>query len=344
MTVFVIMYVLMILSWAMSLSLSQQKRSMVICITAFLVLWLIQTFRAYDIGVDIPGYINGFLRANYPIKSETEIGYYAFINILRSVTDNPTIFLSIISATFLLPLTFILRKFSAIPILSFIIIASFVLYIFSFSALRQTMAIGITTLSYYFIYKKKILPHYLLVYLATLFHSSAVIFVIAYPLCNYAKISKKAYCYIFTVFIICLFSLKSIVIWLLPMIFENDTYLNYIDEDAGMAYNLAILIFLFFIFTFFNRKPTQNDLNFQKLVFCAMMCQCLGLISPVAPRVGFYFFVYIALALPNTVYSIRAMNIRNLAGISLSLFMIYFFFSKYTNGYLNVIPYSFVWD
>lgn len=350
MGVFVLMYIIIFFVWFFSEAFPKKNRNTIICIICCTILWSIQAFRAYSVGTDLVGYIPLFSSSGYRgfDLDSTEIGYSYFnVFICRYISQDPTVFLSFVSAALLIPVSIIFRNYSKIPALSYIILASFVIYIFSFSALRQAVAIGVTTLSYIFVEKKKLLPFLGLVFFASLFHASAVIFVIVYPLCNWINMTTKKYILSCCIGGVLLFSLKSILNYIISLIFADnqERYMGYYEDNVAAAYNLAILIFLFFLSTFLVKNPTKTDLNMRVIIFIGFWCQCLGLISPVAPRIGFYFFVFIGVVLANVVaeFSVIRQN-RVLASIGLSLFMVWFFFSRYTNGYLDVIPYKFIWE
>ncbi len=350
MGVFIGMYIILFLVWLFSGAYPPKIRNTIICVICCTILWSIQAFRGLSVGTDLVNYIPFFISSDSLVydSESVEIGYFYFnVWINKYISVDPSVFLAIVSAVFLIPVSVIFKKYSKIPALSFIILASFVIYIFSFSALRQTIAIGITTLSYIYVEKKKVVPFVAMVLFATLFHASAIIFVLVYPLCNWINMTVKRYILSCCVGLVLLFTLKSVLDFILPYIFADthERYMGYYSNEVEAAYNLAILIFIFFLTTFLVKKPNKTDLNMRMIIFLGFWCQCLGLISQSAPRIGFYFFVFIGIVLANVVAEFsRNKENRLLASLGLSIFMVWFFFSKYTNGYLEVIPYSFIWD
>ena len=303
MAIFYLMYLFLLGGWYFSNQLAERQRRIFICATSFLVLWLIQSLRALTVGRDLINYIPFFLSTDYKEVSENiEIGYLYFNRFIYNyITTDPHVFLSIVSACILLPFTIVVKKYSKIPALSFIIFASFVIYIFSFSALRQSIAIGLTTLSYIFVEEKKLLPFLLLVFIASTIHTSAIIFIIVYPCCNYINLNKKTYIILTISLIFLISSLKSVIQIILPFIFSEGKYDSYIETNASPAYNLLILIVLFYIASFFIKRPDTTDKNMRFFLFLSVACQSLGLISPAAPRIGFYFFIFIGIALTNII-------------------------------------------
>ena len=199
----------------------------------------------------------------------------------------------------------------------------------------------------YFVEKKKILPFIALVFLATTFHSSAIIFLIVYPLCNFIKPSKKLYAAFIIGLIIGLIiiadSLSYYLKITLPLIFPEGDYEEYVDNNKVASYSLLILITIFFLLSFLIKKPTKTDLNLRVLLILSVLCQSLGLISLQAPRVGFYFFIFIGIALANILKEGNFVYRDKIIGeIALTLFMIFFFYINYSGGYLDVVPYKFM--
>lgn len=347
MEVFILMYIALLLIWALSNVFKVPKRKWFVCLSSFFVLWLIQALRDVSIGTDLVSYLPTFNRSlAIDPDQELEKGFYIFNYLINAnITKSENVYLAIISLVFLLPVTFIIGQFSKNPALSFIIFASFVIYIFSFSALRQSIAIGLTTLSYYFVSNRKLVPSIGLVLLASTFHSSAIIFLIIYPLCNYVHFTKTVYLIASISMAVLVMSLSSVLDVLLPLLFEDGHYASYYAEETAPAYNLLILLCFFFLITFLVKKLDKTARNMRLMLFLSACCQTLGLISPVAPRVGFYFFAFVGIALANLTVDWKTSTInKNILECGIASFMIFFFFYNYTGGYLEVMPYKFFWE
>lgn len=347
MTIFVILYIYLLSIWGLSLGIRERNRHIFICICSCLAIWLIQALRDFTIGTDVENYINAFSKAELiGDENQTEIGFLKFNYFIHKyLTDSGQAYLAVVSGIFILSYSIVVYKFSQVPSLSYVILVSFVIYIFSFSALRQICAMSITTFSFIYIYKKNLLSFLICTALASLFHSSAIIFIIAYPLCNYVKLTKSFYIYSFIIIACSISYFKQIITFAITLIFAESQYDSYLEANSAPAYNLAILIFLFFLFTFLNKNPTRLDKQMQLMLFLSFSFQCLGLISPVIPRLGFYFFIFISIALSNiTIGFSNLKTSQHISQMAISSFMIWFFFRTYSNGYLNVIPYKFMWE
>lgn len=348
MDVFVFMYICLFFLWAISGECQKKKNRIIICIASFLVIWLIQALRDVSIGTDLKAYIPFFesgsrrLLTDYS-ENRMEYGYQLYSNfIAQYVTTDSNIFLAITSAVLLVPISYIIGKYSKSPALSFIIFTSFIVYHFTFSGLRQAIAIGFTFYSYKYIVEKKLIKFLALIITAFFFHNSAIIFIVAYPMCNWCKLTKTKYLIVGLASLLGLFLIRSIAAFALELIFSDGRYDNYLKADYSGAYMLLILLIIFFLFTFIE-KGEEID-NYRKLLFCAVLSQSLGLISPSATRIGYYFSVFLCLAVPQVTYSLKNKQSKNLYNIGIALFMVFFFFYTNSDGYLEVIPYKFLWE
>lgn len=344
MGIFIFMYAGLLMTWFISSRLPHKLGVKFAWITGFLILWLIQALRDEYIGTDLKFYVPTFLNGNWSAYS-VESGYVALNTTLRSFTDSTQALLAIVSFITLYPVSYIFKRYSENICLSYIIFASLVVYHFTFSGLRQAIAIGIIVLSYIFINKHKLIPFVACVLIATLFHVSSIVFIIFYPLCNWIKMTDKRYFLFIAIGLGIILVLKPILEAIIPMIFGEDKYMVYIEHEAVAAYNLIIVFFAMFLFTFLVESPSRQLQDFRMAIFCTVMCQSLGLISSTAPRIGYYFIPLIALAIPQTIFEMKkGPTVKMMMTSGITAFMIFFFFYAYSAGYLEVIPYKFYWE
>lgn len=345
MAIFIWMYILLILNWALSTHLKTKKRKKYAWLSGLLILWLIQALRSTSVGIDLQVYIPQFLDENRRNFLSFEIGYIKLNELIYSISSNENAFLAGVSMLSLLPISLLFKKYSASIFFSYIIFASFIIYHFTFSGLRQALALGIIAISYYFLERKNLIYFIGVIFLASLFHVSSILFLIMYPLCNLIKMTNKKYFIFCIIAILFIIALRPIVSFIIPLIFGEGKYIGYIDRETVPAYNLFIVLFIFFLFTFTVKRPSKNLMNYRMATFCAVFCQSLGFISPVATRIGYYFILFIPLALPQVIQEMKQpKKYKTIITSVIAAFMIFFFFYSNATGYLNVIPYSFFWE
>lgn len=354
MTIFVCMYIALFILWAFSnINGASSKRKNVIWFFAFLTLWLIQALRHPTIGTDLIGYLPCFINVEFNTSPMGfEPGFVFFMAVIRHyITDNESIYLAIVAFCALLPITLLYRRYSANQALSYITFVSIVLYTFSFSGLRQAIALGLVALGYHFALKKKLILFVGTIYLASLFHISAIVFIVIYFLINYITMTPKKYLWAFIVGITIILAMRSILDSIVPMIFGEDKYISYVEHEAVASYNLFIFLVGIFFFTFLSKGTNKNLDNYRILIFCAILGQSLGFISTTASRIAYYFILFVALAVPETIYTMKtsALN-RKLLALGFAFFMVFFFFytfhgfTIFINNHRTLVDYRFLWE
>lgn len=347
MEIFIWMYFLLFAIWGISAAMPSRLSRKFSCFGSFLVLWLIQALRSIYTGTDLHSYIPFFHRSSdmaigYNDQLHFETGYQIYTQLISHyVTLDENVFLAITSFFVIAPISYVIYRFSSKPSLSFIIFASFLIYMFSFSGLRQAIALGLTTFSYIYIDKKKLIPFVLIVLLASTFHTSAILFLLAYPLCNYLNFTPRKYLMVGGIAIGCLFALKSIAIWLVELLFSEGKYVHYLEKETAGAYMLLIALLLLFLFTFYGKGDMLEHLR--PLIFVGMIFQSLGLLSSSATRLAYYFYIFIFLALP-AVSESRPKSEQQIFNLGIAAFMVFFFFYTTSEGTMGVVPYHFFWE
>lgn len=105
---------------------------------------------------------------------------------------------------------------------------------------------------------------------------------------------------------------------------------------------LLLMLILLFIFTFIGKSPLLDKLR--PLLFIGLLFQSLGIISVVATRMAYYFYIFYFLAIPEAITTSKFQD-KRLMNLGMALFMTFFFF--YTTGEgnaLSVVPYKFFWE
>lgn len=346
MEVFIALYIFLFLLWTVKTNNCNSRAKMFVWLTGFLSIFLILALRADYIGTDLKAYIPLFdnIENNYLTKT-LEPGYVLLNQYISIVSSDHTIFLSIIAFISVFPVALLIKKYSPDIALSYIIYVSFIIYHFSFSGLRQAVALGTIAVSYFFINERKLIPFIGIVILASTFHTSSIVFLIAYPLCNWMKMSPGKYILTSIAGIAIIMSISSILAYIVPLIFGEEKYMGYIQDKTIPSYNLLIAVFCIFLLTFLAKTPSKALQNYRALLFIAVMLQSIGLVSAVATRIAYYFFIAICLAIPQTIAEWEVDKlIKQFAKFFIATFMCAFYFYTNSSGYLEVIPYSFFWE
>ena len=335
------------------------KGRLIISILAGLGLWLVLALRSPFCGIDLVGgadgsvnYLNMFLTAtNYSVVqiiegrlstfSSVEVGWFVYCKLVSLLSTDFQFFLAITAFFQIFFIGFVFYKYSGDIILSYIVYFCFGLYVMSFSGLRQSTAFTLTFFSFHFLVNKKKWLFALIVLLASSLHTSALVFLIAYPLQKIRLDQGRGIISIILVFAIVPF-LSSIVSTIVPIIYGN-RYQYY--QDEGGSITLFLLYTLIFFFSLKIDITTIQERLCRNLIVFAVACQSLGYISTGAmTRIGFYFSIFFTLLFPELVKVYSGTSGKRILFTILALLFFAFFFLTNRGGYLNVVPYYFFWE
>ncbi len=325
-------------------------KSNYIFITTILLI-LIFGLRNPEMGNDLKGYLPSFDRLNLFSWKEIfklhdflnyEYGYIIFNKLVGSVFCNRQFFLFVCAAVSIIPIGYTIYKHSDYPLDSWFVYLGLPVFLLTFSGLRQAIAIGITTLSYNFIKQKKLVRFIFIILLASLFHSSALVFLLAYPVYR-IRFGKR-----FVLFSIILLP----VVWLLRNpLFELLTKLAGYNEvmDNNGAVTLFIVFALVYLFCVFTGDTEDETVNgFTNLFYIACLVQAMGGLSSIAVRAGYYYMIPLIIVLPKIINENRFFkNERDrqlVRIIILAIFITYGLYDIYTTTWAESGKYCFFWN
>lgn len=254
------------------------------------ILIFVGIFR-FDVGWDYVNYYDYIdkIQIDRIIRLEPLSQLLCYISIY--LESPPVLFVFFGLPTYLL-LFRTLKSFSEIFILSFFVYVAFY-YLESFTSVRQALAISITFSGFTYIANRKILKYLCCVVFASLFHYSALVALIIYPI--YHRVSFKTVC----LFIPFLFLFKALF---LELVLNYTNYGYYIDKleeftGGGIVKYVVILCFLLLCVLGFLKGVLKKN-PFYKIVFISLFLPFL-LGPALGARLGSYFSIYLCLLVPN---------------------------------------------
>lgn len=288
-----------------------------------IILAILSAFRGPEVGNDTHEYIRIFDICQQPFFLETtryEHGFVWLNKILRSFTDNHQFLFIVYSLFVYFSIGRFISKYSRNKWLSAFMLLAYGFFSFSFTALRQGIALGILLFSFDYIISGKKVKFIILMFIASLFHSTSFLFIFAY-LARYIKPSIKLFITFGLIGLaaISIFSLLfNFMINLFPM-YQNYEKSSYVG-DAGTANLLyiiissIILLFSFFVLYKKDRASMVASANSKIdnivmiLVMFAIVLYILSMKANILDRIGLYYNIYSIILLPN---AINALNINN---------------------------------
>lgn len=373
-------YVCLFLVFSINIVLKSSKvnQRKIAIISTFFVLFLFQALRNVSVGIDLSAYQSFYYNFHQQSWSEIlskgeqfglEYTFVLFCKVIAMLTNgNWQIFIAIISFFNNYVLCKMIYKYARNTFYAFSIYMAIGLFVFSFSGIRQSIAISFCMLSFDKLCSKKYASTFFYLLLACLFHKSAIVFMAAL-LINRIKIKPSSLFWVSIVFLIISIwghSIISVVVKLLLPSFES--YLD-IEHSSFGFFGLFLLLSLYMLSYLNYNKKTKSFYNskFIYLTILAVICQAFGNLSTITMRITMYFIPYLILGLANSdkltkfypydIHAQQSMYIINknkdksiirLMNLMICIYVVFIIFEilmkDLNSGYLNVVPYRFFWE
>lgn len=278
----------------------KQKRQLQYFLTviAILPMFLLFVLRYKYIGADTIGYVRFFENEvrKYTfaelLNSElirTEVGYRVYVKLISLFTNNYTVFFLVNGLVIFGGLLHFSRKYTENPFVFFFLFMALGTYNFMETGLRQAIAMVICVWSIDFLNDKKIIRFILLVVLASLFHQSAIIFLILLPLSIVKRMD----------WIIVTHTLVAIVFFIgfssFHDLFNQWLGYEYNIEETGNGEIFFMLVLVLFAFSLFMSYGTYQREKEKTIILhlslLTVILWLLRLISRTAERVSYYYIM-----------------------------------------------------
>lgn len=324
-------------------------------ILAFIPLILVMGFRDRSVGVDTEAYCDLFrLYSRMDFKTliftgggdgSTDYIYLIYNKILFFICDNANILIFFNALIVcLLAMTFIYKNCNKHIFISTILFLIMCHYMYYFNATRQGIAILIMANALMYLKSKNLKKYIILLLIATLIHTTAIIYIIFIPF-FFVKLNKK------NMIIFIAISTIIFVSWdmLLPIFSKYSMhYANYIDSEVisqvgGTRKVLYTFIyFIFGIMLMFNNniQDSIEDEERKILLLCNYLLVLSGVLyikNWIFVRIEDYFAIYDILFIP---FVTNRLKINQLLNFIVIIIMLVGMYARLSSGYAGVVPYQ----
>ncbi|MBE5958506.1 MAG: EpsG family protein [Lachnospiraceae bacterium] len=334
-----------------------EKRNEKVAIGGFIYLFLLFALRHPSMGNDLR-YLeqNGYLGSFEKISSMSwkqiivmkhfmnyEKGYILLNKIIGTIWDNQQFFLAVVAFISLYPIYRFIKSQSFSPYMSYIIFMGLPVFLMYYSGLRQIIAIGICCCSIEYIQKRQIYKFILLVALAISFHSSAWVFVMAYPVYHFRLTVKQRW--ISVGVLIVTYFLRRPIFSLFSQFLKKDSAI----EETGAFSLFLVFMFIYIVGFYFENKDENEDIDkiegFLNVFYISCFVQSLAGVNNLVLRVGYYFMVVLIVLLPNVVKTTLLDNNKKILVIGIVVgFASFGLYSLSTTFWAEAVPYHFFWN
>ena len=213
---------------------------------------------------------------------------------------------------------------------------------FSMHGVRQGLAIAFIMLAYFPLKDKKLIKFLLLVFIATCFHKSAAIFVIAYPFCRLGLNKRTIFLYLGLIGILLVTGNDLIRQFATEVSVYDERFAGYAITEKSLSYAGIIQFSLFLILVLCNLNRFQSQDKDSSilitLLILAMIFQAFAIYIAEMFRVAMYFSIFLVLLVPRLLKTFPQNSRKTVTLIVCSLLLLYFYSIPYK------LEYNFYWN
>lgn len=304
------------------------------------VLFLMVSLRHETCYYDTLHYIDGFRLVNeidfsqIPNFFDKDISFWYLSKFIGFFSkENYTIWLSVLCFPYFLAFCMLIRGFSEDLPISLLVFCALGFFFFSFTGLRQNLALSFIMIALFLLLKGRWVYFLISVLIASLFHITAISFLVAYPLSKIKFSKKVALLYLVAVvFLLLEYNNDKIAIinYFVSFISIGDRFSVYLDGDnqvlnyTGLI-RQVVVFFISFILLYKARKVKNYSLLIQ-LSIIGIMVQSLSSTLAEMFRISMYFSIANILLFANAISSITSASkllIRKIVCCILIVYIIY---------------------
>lgn len=290
--------------------ISGPKKEKIICVLSMIILFILSALRHESVGSDIVRYIaqyekNALLDFNSisTLLSDAKDPVYSFTAWLFShLFKDPQWWLACVAFLFCYSVGKLILSESNKTIISILIIISIGFFSFSLTGLRQTIAMSILLFSYPFIKDRKPIKFIITVIIASLFHATALIFLIIYPI---SKVKLGIYhIVIAAIAFIVFYAFKGQLLILLGNYLQDERFESYLDGNArqltmsGFIIQAAIFIFSMYYYKNYTSQD-KNAIILYNFAFIGLIFQLFSSFIAEFFRISMYFSIFNSVLVAN---------------------------------------------
>lgn len=298
--------------------------------------------RNYTVGTDSINYVDSFRYNlsiyNFSFNENVEYGYQLLTYALLNITHNYFWLFFVSSLIVVGSYLIVIRKVSVNYTLSVFIFITLGTYTFYFNGLRQGIAMALAALATPFLISKQIIPFSLIVFLASFFHTSALVLLPVYMLLH---INIKSSYKLLISFLVSMIGSQFIIRYLAEDNIRYQSYAQETEKSGGLltlGVYFIIMIGLQLIKNFYKIKDREFEtlLTYYSIgIFLLVPIALLGT-NPSGPqRILFYFTWSLILLIP---FALKKIN--NLLVYISTIIICVIFFILTTSRFGGLIPYT----
>jgi len=347
--------------YAMSRPIAQtiekyRKKQKKILMLFFVLYFAILALRHRSIGVDMSGsyfyYFSLYGNADWKyfanIAIDSEPAFPVLCKAVYTITNNEQVFTAVLAMLILFPVAYLYVKESENALMTIALFVITPLFHMFFSTIRQSIAMALMVPLYYFTKQKNLIPYFLIIGVAFLFHNSALVMLPFYWI-YHVRVNKNWLLVIAPMLILSYVFNERLFIFSLR--FLGDRYVERYGEIVSTgAYAMLLLYMIFAVYSFMipdTKLLDQDTIGLRNLLLFSVVLQSFAPLNNVAMRLNCYYILFHPLVIPRIANRATGRN-KQIAFVSRAVICNFFFVYFIYNGYagsdtLEIFPYLPFW-
>lgn len=327
---------------------NHEKLNKIYCVLVTIILILLSGLRSYQMGQDpktykfLFEYFKQFSVKEIILMNHTEKGYVILENIIGGIFGGFQWHMIIIAIIYTVPIAILVKRYSQNPWISFFVFLGFGFFTDSLTALRQTVAVGLTVLAFLCIRNKKLIKYFILVFIASTFHIDALAFI---PIYWFRKVKFNNKIIIASIITITASYIFKSHLYKFVNLFSRQVY--EVNPNTG-GDRLFIFIILTVILSFIYGKAMIKENEYNKMIIYMMIITAIIYpvlsFNPAVYRMNWYFFIYLIIFIPNLLGVIKDKVVYFIIFIGYIGMSIYFLYAVSLRPDSLMSPFLFFWQ
>lgn len=235
----------------------------------------------------------------------------------------------------------LVSRYSSNVYISYIVLITVGSFGFAMSGLRQTLAFAFLMFSFKYLENKKIIKFILFVLMASLFHSTAIIFLLAYPLYR-LKLRLRNLILLGIGAVVVILNGRLFLERFVSFIGTDEIYSDYLNKESGLSIAGIIIFSFILIFCLVSYRLGFEDAKYKGLCNLAVVSLTFRILSVTMIaemfRVSMYFAVFDIIWLAEACScGPRNVNFQRLKTVGATLAMTSYYLVSPSGAFVNYI-------
>lgn len=352
--------IIIILIASLCLLSNKSRAKTIFCVIAGIQMALLLGLRDWEsCGIDLLRYnrtyeylMNGDIKNAYEMRDGANILFFLLVALSSKIGISYQLFVSLISVLFIVTVMVLYRKKTSYPLISVFLFLGMGVFTFSFSGLKQVIAMTFAIWSYILHDSDRKTLAYIILVVGILFHPTAIILL---PFLLVRNIPVTRYILMMSVLVFAVFMIFRMQIGLILTQFYAEEYVDKYESSNSLTNTVFFIIILLVILLFYKPNQTMIQLEMRNkfytsfyILFFAVLIQICASYAYSFTRLNYYYMLFLPIAVSNTIDLSRLKPLVSISGLKYILYSILIIIIMYKQyivaieaqglGYYQLIP------